>query len=403
MRHTMQLPGSQIDISQDSDSVILKHQRLTKKIKYKGRSFADVISDIQSFAYIKGFRANKKIVKFILLRIGLPDVEVFPAEDELGKEDIAELIKALNSIESLKDRFLSPQFAEKPDEEFVNIICESEELAKMEPQPTPNKVASIWDDDAVVEMIYKFYPENLPQKGAIIKKEKPDGSEPLKYLWEHPEVEEVPVYRDTKSEVSSHLKVLVLGEKGVGKQSILIKSGFGKNDAIGVDNDKTVAPKVFSQIVDNFGERTKIDAWSLEDAIETNVSREDFYAETGVLLIVYSIVDRRSFESIEFWATEASSTFLTPPPIVIAANKIDLKEREVDYDAGMEDPISCLEGENLRNLIAEKLGHADCVHPVEFVECSCFTGEGIEDVVNCILKLWYDNEKVVLPLVKPIA
>jgi GTPase SAR1 family protein len=399
----MQLPGSQIDISQDSESVILKQQKLTKKIKYKGRSFADVVSDIQSFAYIKGFRANKKIVKFILLRIGLPDVDVFPAEDELKKEDIAELVKMLNTIESLKDRFLSPQFTEEPDEEFVNIICESEELAMMEPQPTPNKVASIWDDDTVTEMIYKFYPENLPQEGAIIKKEKPDGTEPLKYLWEHPEVEEVPMYQDTESEVSSHLKVLVLGEKGVGKQSVLIKSGFGKNDAIGADIDKAITPKVFSQIVNQFGERTKIDAWSLEDAIETNISREDFYAETGVLLIVYSIVDRRSFESIEFWATEASSTFLTPPPIVIAANKIDLNEREVDYDAGMEDPISWEEGMNLKNLIAERLGHENCAHPIEFVECSCFTGEGIEDVLNSILKLWYDNEKVVLPLVKPIA
>ncbi|MFW9933845.1 MAG: hypothetical protein ACFFDR_14510 [Candidatus Thorarchaeota archaeon] len=63
------------------DRVVLKDGSTSKMIEYKGRSFDDVLTDVQSFIYIRGFDTARRLLKFILLRIGLPNVETFPRDD----------------------------------------------------------------------------------------------------------------------------------------------------------------------------------------------------------------------------------------------------------------------------------------------------------------------------------
>ncbi|MHA1959557.1 MAG: hypothetical protein ACW99U_04970 [Candidatus Thorarchaeota archaeon] len=399
----MKLPGSEIDIGLDSDFVILKDQQLSKRIPFKGKSFSDVLADVQSFAYIRGCRAPKKILKFILIRIGLPDVEVFAAEDTITKDDIAELAQMLNAINSLKDRFLSPMFSEKPSEEFVEILGVSQEIEEVAPKAAESHVSSIWDSDTDVEAVFKFFPENLSDLQTSIKKEIFVEREPVQYIWDTPAIDEVEAFDETVEDATSHLKIIMLGEKGVGKQSILVRAGFQKSTTEYDGDTMSSRPLAFSRIVEHVGEKTRVDAWSLEGAMEANIPKEDFYAQTGVLVLVYSVADRRSFESIEFWATEASCSFLTPPPVIIVGNKTDLRGATAGHHTDVEPPVSWQEGERLRSTIAEKLGAENCAHPVLFVECCCSTNEGIEDVVNSLLKIWHDNEKVVVPLIEPPA
>ncbi|UCE09025.1 MAG: hypothetical protein JSW61_08510, partial [Candidatus Thorarchaeota archaeon] len=277
----MQLPGSEIDIGLDSDFVILKEKQLSKRIPFKGRTFDDVLSDVQSFAYVRGCRAPRKIVKFILVRAGLPDIEAFPAEDELTKDDIAELAHALNAVDSMKDRFLSSMFAEKPSDEFVEILGVSQEIQEI-PQEieevlskaTDSHISSIWDSDTDVKAVFKFFPENLAQVKTTIKKETPAERAPVQYIWDTPSIDEIEAFDETHGEAASHLKVILLGEKGVGKQSILIRAGFQRSTT---EFDSTVIldrPLAFSKIVEHSEERTRVDAWSLEGAMEANIPKE---------------------------------------------------------------------------------------------------------------------------------
>ena len=401
----VQLPGSGIDIGLDSDFVILQEQHISKKIPFKGRTFADVLSDVQSFAYVRGCRAPKKIVKFILVRIGLPDVEIFPAEEELTEDDIAELANVLNIINSLEDRFLSPMFSEKPSDEFVKILGVSQDISKdieeVLPKTSDSKISSIWDSDTDIEAVFKFHPENIAEIKTSIKKEKPIESTPVQYIWDTPSFDKIEAFDETQEEATSHLKVIMLGEKGVGKQSILIRAGFQKSKTEFDNDTSSNRPLAFSRIVECAGEKTRVDAWSLEGAMELNIPKEDFYSQTGALILVYSIADRRSFESIEFWASEAAYSFLTPPPIIIVGNKMDLRGVTAEQETAMDQPVSWQEGERLRHQIAEKLGTENNAHPIEFVECSCATNEGIEDVINSVVKLWHDNEMVIVPIIEP--
>ena len=102
------------------------------------------MEEVQRFAYLRGFNVPPPILKFILKRIGLPEVDVIPGEDELTKEDLLELSRALNLLDSLKDEFLSPTGKGGiPDDIKSNLIhpvSEPEELKTNKHSYTKNTI-----------------------------------------------------------------------------------------------------------------------------------------------------------------------------------------------------------------------------------------------------------------------
>ena len=81
----MLVPGTTMDISLKSGHIDIVDTGVVKRVKYCGRTYADVLSEIQRFAYLRGYNTPPAILKFIMKRVGLPDTESFSDGEELTR------------------------------------------------------------------------------------------------------------------------------------------------------------------------------------------------------------------------------------------------------------------------------------------------------------------------------
>jgi GTPase SAR1 family protein len=172
-------------------------------------------------------------------------------------------------------------------------------------------------------------------------------------------------------------KAVILGENGVGKSSIMAKAGMKPYQ----ENESEIAKDyIHSSIVKTPTHRIDMRVWSFDDAVAARIARKEFYRDVDVIIIVYSVNDRWSFESIDFWLKEATVKVDIPPPIILAGNKKDIR------DSGEPDPlepaVSSEEGFKLAERFAEKFSSEGKLHPVAFIESSCLTGEGTEAIFS---------------------
>ena len=146
---------------------------------------------------------------------------------------------------------------------------------------------------------------------------------------------------------------------------------------------------VFTKMIDVLNHRVELNVWSFDLAVQEKLPRKEFYTDAEILLITYSASDRWSFESIDFWLRETSISCEATPPIVIVANKIDLRSDSTD-DTG-EEHVSYNEGFQYAEELAKKLGKEGKLHPVAFIETSALTGENIEAVFKTAAELFENN------------
>ncbi|MFW9849817.1 MAG: hypothetical protein ACFFF4_11795 [Candidatus Thorarchaeota archaeon] len=331
-------------------------------------------------------------------------------------QDLPDIEDALSAVESLSDSFMSPTttphkensaVATKPQIR-ISLKGTDEIQASQTSTATDPKQAIIEKTEREPELLIEELEEMIA---------KPDGDEPEVPIQNEIEqqvetpiesepmivdevIEEVieteghekevtgsitleeatsPIEKKTPSHAVRPLvnaKAVILGEAGVGKHSLMDKAGLKIQTGPEIDGD----PKeyIHSAIFRMEDYRVDIDIWSFDDAVNAKVSRKDFYEEAKVIIVVYAVSDRWSFESIDFWLREATVKQLTPPPIILVGNKKDIR------DTGEPDPlepaVSSDEGFKYAEMLAKKLGMGDKLHPVAFIETSCLTGEGTEDV-----------------------
>lgn len=403
-----------MDISLKANGIHAVDQGVIKRIKYAGRAFVDVMGEIQRFAYLRGYNTPQSILKFIIKRIGLPDVEIFPLEDNLTKDDLLELSRALNSIENLKDEYLSPLGTAEITEELKKYVTIRTPNTR-EPISRPEMPQqAVWDEvpqsEEAEELIYSFHWENLPVNTPTPRTEssatKP--SEKKKFVWDDPaamdtlEVASKQEELETEIAAASHeLKVLVLGEQGVGIKSILFECNLKQGQEYSLQDSSPYMDSVYSDIIEQNDSLVNVNAWTFEITKKQNVPRTEFYTGAGVAVIVYSVADRWSFDSLEFWVKELTGTFLIPPPILIVGNKTDLRDHPVyDEEDGFEEPVSTEEGEAFCRNLAKQLGDNGGSHPVTFIEVSSVTGKGISELLSTMVDVWLNNERPSMPAVE---
>jgi len=405
----MQIPGTNLEIDSKVDRVYISHEGVVKRVKYTGRSFRDVMEEVQRFAYLRGFNVPATILKFILKRIGLPEVERIPGEEQLTKEDLLELSRTLTALDSLKDEFLSPfRSAEVPDEITKSLLIHSpiqgearleiQEEAKLEIQE--EQKVSIWDlplSEEVTGLIYSFHSENIPVSTPTPRTESTsDSKKTQKFIWDDPEaveqledlVEAENVHVEVPSELLD-LKVLFLGERGVGIKSILFECNLKiTNDSKSQSLSEAQTP-AHSNIIGFNDQNFRLDAWTFPQGLENKIPKTEFYTGTGIVVLAYSVADRWSFESLDFWVREITNSFLIPPPIIVVGNKTDLRDHPVfDDEDEMDSPVTTEEAQAFCNQIAKRIGGKNQVHPLFFMETSSVTGQGISDLLEKIINFW---------------
>jgi GTPase SAR1 family protein len=416
----MQIPGTNLEVTSKVDRVYITHEGVIKRVKFTGRSFRDVMEEVQRFAYLRGFNVPATILKFILKRIGLPEVERIPGEEQLTKDDLLELSRALTALDTLKDEFLSPlRKAEVPEEIRKSLLVDShsheditsEVLVEMAHVETKQTIWDLPQSEEATELIYSFHAENIPVSTPTPRTASESEAAPstAKFIWDDPDALELVADLHPEDKVSTEassemnaLKVLFLGERGVGISSVLFECNLKETNEVAAKSVQETEAQAHSNIVRFDDKNVHLDAWSFPQGLETKIPKTEFYTGAGIVVLVYSVADRWSFDSLDFWVREVSNTFLVPPPIIIVGNKTDLRDHPVfdDEDDELDTPVTTEEAQEFCDQVSKRVGGKDQSHPVFFMETSSVTGQGISNLLDKIVEFWFTNERPSMPAVE---
>eukprot|EP01120_Amphizonella_sp_Union-15-10_P014742 TRINITY_DN726_c0_g1_i1.p1 TRINITY_DN726_c0_g1~~TRINITY_DN726_c0_g1_i1.p1 ORF type:complete len:248 (+),score=35.44 TRINITY_DN726_c0_g1_i1:483-1226(+) len=140
----------------------------------------------------------------------------------------------------------------------------------------------------------------------------------------------------TRTKTSPEVKIVVMGDVGVGKSSLVIR--FIQNVFV-TEYDPTIEDSYRKSQVVNFGKKSLKLLYEILDTAgsdDFSAMRDQYYRVSNGFIIVYSIVNRSSFENVKnFKADILRVKEQEKVPIVIVGNKTDLEsERAVSQHEG---------------------------------------------------------------------
>eukprot|EP01028_Stygiella_incarcerata_P009190 TRINITY_DN42_c0_g1_i1.p1 TRINITY_DN42_c0_g1~~TRINITY_DN42_c0_g1_i1.p1 ORF type:complete len:239 (+),score=58.39 TRINITY_DN42_c0_g1_i1:71-787(+) len=131
-----------------------------------------------------------------------------------------------------------------------------------------------------------------------------------------------------EEDFETSLKIIVVGDGGVGKTSLIqrfCKGEFTENykKTIGVDflekewNDSST------------GEDVRLMLWDTAGQEEFDSLTRAYYRGASAAVVVFSTVDRKSFENVRSWFSKVGEECPESIPVVLVQNKIDRIEEAV--------------------------------------------------------------------------
>ena len=137
--------------------------------------------------------------------------------------------------------------------------------------------------------------------------------------------------------MATTLKVILLGESGVGKTTIVGKFTTGK---FYEDLTTSLSTQFISEtiLLEKLNQTIKFDIWDILGAYRFRSLAKTFYKDSDVICFCYDPTNKRSFEDIkDYWyEKEIKIEIETDPILVIVATKKDLeKKKEVEDEEGI--------------------------------------------------------------------
>ncbi|KAJ3656070.1 hypothetical protein Zmor_015172 [Zophobas morio] len=135
-------------------------------------------------------------------------------------------------------------------------------------------------------------------------------------------------------EVLTTLKILIIGESGVGKSSILVRF---TEDNFDPDQTLTIGVDFKTKKLSVDGNTVKLAIWDTAGQERFRTLTPSYYREAQGAILVYDVTNYSTFAKLETWLSELE-TYSTKPNIVkmIVGNKIDKENREVNRDEAMK-------------------------------------------------------------------
>ncbi|MHA1965397.1 MAG: GTP-binding protein [Candidatus Thorarchaeota archaeon] len=169
-------------------------------------------------------------------------------------------------------------------------------------------------------------------------------------------------------------KIVMLGDGAVGKTAMTTRftQNFFDSDykrTIGSD----FAIKRLSLEDDDIETQVTLQVWDLAGQPRFESVRQGFYRGARGGLLLYDVTRRRTFLNVENWKEEAFKNLQNEIPLILVANKVDLKDSRV---------VATEEGEDY----AKKNGFI-------YVESSALTGENVEEAYAVLSKRMIEDSK----------
>jgi small GTP-binding protein len=163
-------------------------------------------------------------------------------------------------------------------------------------------------------------------------------------------------------------KILVLGERSVGKSSICMR--FALNE-FNLEIKPTVQPECYTKSIKLSGQNIKIYMIDIDEYVMNN-DRNYLYSDAKGVLVVYDVTKSKTFDKVDNWITDFRQNSSMSIPIILVGNKCDLGFlKNVDYEEGLE-----------------KANSLNC----EFVETSCVDLNSVKDALKLLIAKIYYND-----------
>ena len=157
-------------------------------------------------------------------------------------------------------------------------------------------------------------------------------------------------------------KMILIGDSSVGKSNILLKYLKGEFDP---NSKATVGVEFGSKQFNIEGHSIKAQIWDTAGQERYKAITSAYYKGAKGAFVVYDITRKASFDSIEKWVNDLTSTADKKLTIVLIGNKSDLEDqRQVTKEQAEEK--------------ANKL-------QVAFLETSAFSGENLEKAFEMMI------------------
>ena len=159
-------------------------------------------------------------------------------------------------------------------------------------------------------------------------------------------------------------KFIIVGDHEVGKTSLIrqfVEKKFAR------DYRATIGLNVLSHSFKFQGNAITLSLWDVGAQTFFKRFRKIYYTGAEAAFIVYDLTNRQSFDNIKVWYQELMDfTEENDLPVVLVANKLDLLDRDVSREEGLE----------LANSMSQK--------GLSYIETSALNGENVEDAFKLI-------------------
>ena len=154
-------------------------------------------------------------------------------------------------------------------------------------------------------------------------------------------------------------KIITLGNKGVGKSTLLVRITYKKF----VDLDSTLGVTMYVSKKRQNNQNLTINMWDTASQESFKSINKIYYKSADLVLLVYESISQESFDSLIHWLENFKENLTNKVPIVLVSTKCDLGK------------VVSSESAN------EFIRH----HNISgFFEVSSKTGEGIDDLFDSI-------------------
>ncbi len=143
-------------------------------------------------------------------------------------------------------------------------------------------------------------------------------------------------YESLTKKFHKHIfKIIIIGDSGVGKTSILSRyadDSFTEShiSTIGVDFRFKTIP--IENKYTNEIEQIKLQIWDTAGQERFKNITSAYYRNADGLVVVYDITDKKSFDNISLWLGEVRKYMENSKPIIIIGNKSDREDKQVTYE-----------------------------------------------------------------------
>ncbi|ODM93857.1 Ras-related protein Rab-18-B [Orchesella cincta] len=137
----------------------------------------------------------------------------------------------------------------------------------------------------------------------------------------------------SSDEILTTLKILIIGQSGVGKSSLLLRF---TDDIFDPDQPATIGVDFKVKTLSIDGNLVKLAIWDTAGQERFRTLTPSYYRGAQGAILVYDVSSRASFERLEPWLQELN-TYATKSNIVkmLVGNKID-KDRVVTREEGLQ-------------------------------------------------------------------